>query len=128
MLSAMRVTTCSIPPSISSPRRAAAVSRGWFFCFSVTLTRMLRTRNLRNRSLRFRRRRFRRRKVGVPAGSRAARSERNGGGERLEASKGSRYERHSVQYYAREVRAHLPAEVFQPAPGRLLWLRSEERR
>jgi len=40
----------------------------------------------------------------------------------MEASTRSRYERHSVQHYAREVRAHLPAEVFQPAPGRLLWL------
>jgi fatty acid desaturase len=35
---------------------------------------------------------------------------------------GSRHERQSVQRYAREVRAHLPADVFQPAPARLLWL------
>jgi fatty acid desaturase len=34
----------------------------------------------------------------------------------------SRHERHPVQHYAREVRAHLPAEVFQPATGRLAWL------
>lgn len=34
----------------------------------------------------------------------------------------SRYERDSVQRYAREVRAHLPAEVFQPVPARLVWL------
>jgi fatty acid desaturase len=34
----------------------------------------------------------------------------------------SRYERASVQHHAREVRPHLPAEVFRPAPGRLLWL------
>jgi fatty acid desaturase len=40
----------------------------------------------------------------------------------MEASPRSRYERHAVQHYAREVRAHLPPEVFQPAPGRLLWL------
>jgi fatty acid desaturase len=35
---------------------------------------------------------------------------------------GSRYEQQSVQQYAREVRAHLPAAVFQRTPGRLLWL------
>ena len=34
----------------------------------------------------------------------------------------SRYERDSVQRYAREVREHLPAEVFRPAPSRLVWL------
>jgi fatty acid desaturase len=34
----------------------------------------------------------------------------------------SRYERDSVQRYAREVRQHLPASVFRPAPGRLLGL------
>jgi fatty acid desaturase len=34
----------------------------------------------------------------------------------------SRYERDSVQRYAREVRAHLPIEVFQPVPSRLAWL------
>jgi fatty acid desaturase len=38
------------------------------------------------------------------------------------ASSGSSYERHPVQHYAREVRAHLPAEVFRQTPGRLLWL------
>ena len=34
----------------------------------------------------------------------------------------SRYERDSVQRYAREMRSHLPADVFHPVPGRLLWL------
>jgi fatty acid desaturase len=34
----------------------------------------------------------------------------------------SRYEQQSVQHYAREVRAHLPREVFARAPQRLLWL------
>jgi fatty acid desaturase len=34
----------------------------------------------------------------------------------------SRYERDSVQRYAREVRQHLPAGAFLPVPGRLLWL------
>lgn len=34
----------------------------------------------------------------------------------------SRYEHHAIQHYAREVREHLPAAVFQRAPGRLLWL------
>src|SRR5262245_4358711 len=34
----------------------------------------------------------------------------------------SRYERDSVQRYARELRPHLPAEIFRPAPGRLAWL------
>jgi fatty acid desaturase len=34
----------------------------------------------------------------------------------------SRLEQWSVQQYAREVRRHLPAAVFQPAPGRLAWL------
>jgi fatty acid desaturase len=34
----------------------------------------------------------------------------------------SRYERDSVQRYAREMRPHLPADVFRPVPGRLLWL------
>src|SRR5512142_2173975 len=37
-------------------------------------------------------------------------------------SSGSRYERQTVQWYAREVRAHLPREVFERAPARLLWL------
>jgi fatty acid desaturase len=40
----------------------------------------------------------------------------------MERSGSSRYERHSVQHYAREVRAHLPAAVFQPSPARLAWL------
>jgi fatty acid desaturase len=35
---------------------------------------------------------------------------------------GSRYEVQSVQQYARELRPHLPARVFAPATGRLLWL------
>jgi fatty acid desaturase len=35
---------------------------------------------------------------------------------------GSRFEQFSVQHYAREVRAHLPAAVFQPVPERLVWL------
>jgi fatty acid desaturase len=34
----------------------------------------------------------------------------------------SSYESHSVQQYAREVRPHLDAAVFQPVPARLLWL------
>ncbi len=34
----------------------------------------------------------------------------------------STHERHSVQHYAREVRAHLPRAAFARAPGRLLWL------
>jgi hypothetical protein len=34
----------------------------------------------------------------------------------------SQYEEHSVQYYAREVRQHLPATMFERTPGRLLWL------
>ena len=34
----------------------------------------------------------------------------------------SRYECDSVQRYARDVRPHLPADVFRPVPGRLLWL------
>jgi fatty acid desaturase len=40
----------------------------------------------------------------------------------VEASKRSRYESYPLQHYAREVRAHLPAEIFQPTPGRLAWL------
>ena len=40
----------------------------------------------------------------------------------MEASKRSRYESHPLQHYAREVRAQLPAEIFQPSPGRLAWL------
>jgi fatty acid desaturase len=40
----------------------------------------------------------------------------------MSASVASRWERHSVQHYAREVRAHLTPSVFQPATGRLLWL------
>ncbi|HXQ21163.1 MAG TPA: acyl-CoA desaturase [Candidatus Acidoferrales bacterium] len=35
---------------------------------------------------------------------------------------GSRYEQHAVQHYAREVRRHLPAAVFQRNPMRGLWL------
>ena len=35
---------------------------------------------------------------------------------------GSRYERHPVQRYAREVRAHLQIDVFRPVPERLVWL------
>jgi fatty acid desaturase len=38
------------------------------------------------------------------------------------ATSASRLEQFSVQKYAREVRQHLPAAVFQPAPGRLAWL------
>jgi len=34
----------------------------------------------------------------------------------------SRYERESLQRYAREIRPHLPSEVFRPVPGRLVWL------
>jgi fatty acid desaturase len=34
----------------------------------------------------------------------------------------SRYERDSVQQFAREVRPHLPSDVFRPVPGRLVWL------
>jgi fatty acid desaturase len=34
----------------------------------------------------------------------------------------SSYERESVQRYAREIRPHLPSEVFRPVPGRLVWL------
>ena len=34
----------------------------------------------------------------------------------------SRYERESVQRYAREVRPHLPGNLFRPTPSRLLWL------
>lgn len=34
----------------------------------------------------------------------------------------SQYERESVQRLARDVRAHLSADVFRPTPGRLLWL------
>ena len=37
-------------------------------------------------------------------------------------SVGSRYEEQSVQFYAREVRPHLPAAVFQRTPARVLWL------
>ena len=37
-------------------------------------------------------------------------------------SSGSRYERQSVQRYAREVRRLLPSTAFERAPGRLLWL------
>jgi fatty acid desaturase len=40
----------------------------------------------------------------------------------MERTAASRQERSSVQQYAREARAHLPAEIFQPAPARLLWL------
>ena len=34
----------------------------------------------------------------------------------------SRFERSSVQHYARELRAHLPAAIFQPVPVRAAWL------
>jgi len=34
----------------------------------------------------------------------------------------SRFQQFNVQHYAREVRQHLPAEVFEPATSRLLWL------
>ncbi len=34
----------------------------------------------------------------------------------------SQYEQHTVQQYAREVRAHLPPAVLQRTPSRLLWL------
>lgn len=34
----------------------------------------------------------------------------------------SRLEQFSVQHYAREVRPHLPAAIFQPVSARLLWL------
>ncbi len=40
----------------------------------------------------------------------------------MEGSAGSRYERHPVQHYAREIRQHLAPAVFQPASARLLWL------
>lgn len=34
----------------------------------------------------------------------------------------SRFERSSVQHYARELRPHLPAAIFQPVPVRAAWL------
>ena len=40
----------------------------------------------------------------------------------MNPSVASRWERHSVQHYAREVRAHLAPAVFQPARSRLFWL------
>ncbi|HYC21920.1 MAG TPA: fatty acid desaturase [Candidatus Bathyarchaeia archaeon] len=40
----------------------------------------------------------------------------------MTSSTKSCHERHPVQHYAREVRAHLPAEFFRPASGRLVWL------
>jgi fatty acid desaturase len=40
----------------------------------------------------------------------------------MERATPSRHERQSVQRYAAEVRRHLPAAVFEPAPGRLVWL------
>jgi fatty acid desaturase len=40
----------------------------------------------------------------------------------MDPSAASRYEARSVQHYAREVRPHLPASIFEPAAGRLLWL------
>jgi fatty acid desaturase len=40
----------------------------------------------------------------------------------MAATSTSRFEQFSVQHYARELRQHLPAGVFQPAPGRLAWL------
>jgi fatty acid desaturase len=40
----------------------------------------------------------------------------------MSTSVASRWERHTVQHYAREVRAHLPPAVFRPATSRLLWL------
>src|SRR5215468_2279731 len=64
------------------------------------LTRLLRYRRFHNRNLRQRNR---------PLGG------------TMEPAR-SRYERDSVQRYAREMRSHLPADIFHPAPGRLLWL------
>src|SRR5262245_66068208 len=64
------------------------------------LTRVLRYRRFRNRNLR-------------------QRNQSLGG--TMEPAR-SRYERDSVQRYAREVRSHLPLDVFEPVPGRLLWL------
>src|SRR5262245_42718615 len=40
----------------------------------------------------------------------------------MQHATGSRFEQHPIQHYAREVRPHLAPAVFQPAPGRLLWL------
>ncbi|MEO8605876.1 MAG: fatty acid desaturase, partial [bacterium] len=40
----------------------------------------------------------------------------------MNAQTASRYEQTTVQQYARAVRPHLPAEIFQPATGRLAWL------
>jgi len=40
----------------------------------------------------------------------------------MSTSVASRWERHSVQHYAREVRAQLAPAVFRPATGRLVWL------
>jgi len=40
----------------------------------------------------------------------------------MEHATGSRFEQHPLQHYAREVRPYLAPAVFQPAPGRLLWL------
>lgn len=40
----------------------------------------------------------------------------------MKGSAGSRYEQHSMQHYAREVRPHLPASVFERSATRLLWL------
>lgn len=39
----------------------------------------------------------------------------------MEQPGGSRYEQHSVQHYARELRPHLPQAAFQPVAGRLIW-------
>lgn len=40
----------------------------------------------------------------------------------MAVTQASRFEQSSVQHYAREVRAHLPAAIFQPVPGRAAWL------
>src|SRR5262245_47523931 len=39
----------------------------------------------------------------------------------MRGSGASRYEAQSVQQYAREGRPHLPAAIFEPAPGRIAW-------
>ncbi len=39
-----------------------------------------------------------------------------------EQGEASRFEQYTVQQYARAVRPHLPAEIFQPQPARLAWL------
>ena len=40
----------------------------------------------------------------------------------MEESTRSRYEKHPIQYYARQLRPLLPREAFRPLPSRLLWL------